>query len=131
MPLNYSDWWNYGYKNVADYIKTVGDRYQNIFIFDDGGMPYIYLLFYGQIDPASYQKYAVRSYIPDQFGFEHVDSYLKYYFPYDRKWKDYKDNLLPKSLYVVPIRQEADDRNYLNTISSPTGKVLFKLFSHD
>lgn len=128
LPLNYSDWWNYGYKDVVNYVKTVADNYKNIVLLDDGGMPYAYLLFFNQVNPDTFQKNAIRNYVADRYGFEHVDSYLKYYFTNERKWNDFKDNLQSETLYIVPIRQAPDERNYIKTISSPAGKILFKIF---
>ncbi len=63
----------------------------------------------------------------DRFGFEHVDSYLNYYFTNELKWNDMKENLQSGTLYIVPIRQAPDERNYIKTISSPAGEILFKI----
>ncbi len=55
-PIEYSRWWQYGYKQVVSQIKEYEDNYQKIIVTYAYDQPYIYFLFYNQIDPAWYQK---------------------------------------------------------------------------
>jgi hypothetical protein len=48
----------YGYKNAINYVIKNKDRFNNIFITDYYGQPYIYYLFYSQYSPVKYQQHA-------------------------------------------------------------------------
>ena len=88
-------------------------------------MPYIYLLFYGKIDPNLYQTTALRNYHADEFGFERVEEFGKYLFPDNRKWQDEKNNLQPKTLYVIPAKDTDDRMEYLHEIRYPNGQLKY------
>lgn len=129
LPKKHTDWWNYGWKPAAEYVQKVQAQYSNIVIIDTGGMPYVYFLIYNKYDPAVFQKEAVRTYISDRFGFENVYGFEKYIFITDNSWQDLKKNLLPNSLYLVPIQQSIDDRDYIEEIKYPDGRPAIKVFS--
>ncbi len=128
LPADHADWWNGGMKETAKYVLSVSEKYDNVVFLDKDGMPYIYLLFYGKIDPNLYQKMALRNYHADEFGFERIEEYGKYLFPDNRKWQDVKNNLQPKTLYVVPAKDTDDGLDYLHEIRYPNGKLRYKLF---
>lgn len=48
----------FGYKEAIDYVIQNKDRFNNIFITDYYGQPYIYYLFYSQYPPSKYQQQA-------------------------------------------------------------------------
>jgi 4-amino-4-deoxy-L-arabinose transferase-like glycosyltransferase len=48
----------YGYKQAAEYLIKNQDRFQNIYMTDYYGQPYIYYLFYSQYSPLKYQQTA-------------------------------------------------------------------------
>ncbi len=130
LPKEHSDWWNWGWKQVVNYISGIEGRYDNVIVADMNGMPYIYFLFYNKYNPALYQKQAVRPYVPDRFGFEHVEGFGKYWFPNNFEWKYVKDNLQNNTLYVVPFEQAAGDKSYIKEIRNPASKSLFKIFKN-
>jgi hypothetical protein len=101
LPKQYADWWGYGWKQTTQYLKDHSEEYQNIITYDIG-MPYIYFLFYLDYSPDDYQKNAVRSYNPDEFGFEHVDSFDKYIFKDRSEWEIDKNNMFLNTLYIIP-----------------------------
>lgn len=127
MPEKRADIWNYGWREAAEYISSVQDRYENIFISDKNGMPYVYLLFYNKVDPSLFQKTAVRKYQSDEYGYEHVDSFGKYIFFRDPPWSMWKDNLLPRSLYVISPGEESETGRADHIVNYPDGRpaVLF------
>lgn len=122
LPLHDAAWWNYGWKQAAEIVNKSENKYDNIIVSDINGMPYIYFLFYGKTDPEYYQKEAVRTYISDRFGFEHVDGYGKFIFSGDNFWQFVKNPLAGKTLYITP----ADNRQGLTgsffTIKYPDGR---------
>lgn len=131
MPQTYPRWWNWGWKQVVQFIDPIAHRYDNIVIFDTNGMPYIYTLVYGHTDPGGYQRTAVRTYVADRFGYEHVEGYGKYIFPSDRSWADLKDDPLPGSLYVVPGEMAGEGGGAFHTLYYPDGMVMAKFFSYE
>lgn len=74
----YSGEWQYGYKDSIEYVRSVQDKYDNIYITSDMGRPYIYYLFYMKTSPRIFrEKNIVRR---DSFGFATVDEFEKYKF---------------------------------------------------
>lgn len=130
-PKSYADVWNFGWENLVYYLNGHENKYEQVMIADIG-MPYSYILFYKQIDPNFYQKRSVRSYRPGEFGFEHVENFDKYYFLTDFNWKYIKEDLKPKTLYVVPAGQTVpSDKNLIYEIKYPDGKIAYKLFGYE
>lgn len=80
--------WECGYKEVTDYVKTNYNRFDNFYVTDRNGEPYIFFLFYLKYDPAKYQKVA-RISGPDDFGYGQVGGFDKFHFKFDYNpaWK--------------------------------------------
>jgi len=63
-PKHFSEYWQYGYKEIAQYSCQNKDKYDEIIISEtfgsDGplnsGLPYLYILFYCKYDPSEYFK---------------------------------------------------------------------------
>lgn len=130
LPLSHAEWWNYGWKEAVFEISKIQNNYDNI-IVPEVNMPYIYFLFYLKYNPAKFQKEAIRTYVADQFGFEHVDAFDKYFFPGDFRWEDTKDSLVGKSLYVIHEQKAPKDVIFDHVVSYPDGKPVIKLFPND
>lgn len=131
LPAEHSNWWNFGWKETAEYVRLINSRYDDIVVFDMSGMPYIYFLFYDRVEPALFQKSAVRTYVADRYGFEHVESYDKLIFLHDQEWKYVKSNPQKKTLYIVPADQAVDDVNYVKAIYYKNNEIKLKLFSYE
>lgn len=78
-PYEFSSEWQYGYKESIVYAASVEKKYDEIYVTSNLGRPYIYYLFYNQVDPAFFRKTAKIA--RDPFGFVKVLSYGKYRFP--------------------------------------------------
>lgn len=77
-PIIYAREWQYGYKQAIQYVNSVKGDYEKIYITEDLGRPYIYILFYGQEQPENFMGSAkIRR---EAAGFVHVDSFGKYIF---------------------------------------------------
>lgn len=74
--------WQCGYKELADYVKQNYNRFDRFNITERHGQPYIYMLYYLQIDPASYQRQAKIT-GPDKYGFGQVDQFDKFNFKFN------------------------------------------------
>lgn len=132
LPANHADWWNYGWRQSVEYVKSVESKYNNVIVSDTSGMPYIYFLFYNKYPPLAFQKEAIRSYVADRFGFEHVLGFGKYLFQSDFDWKFIRNNNKQiNTLYVVPASQVPDDTDYIKAIYYPNGKIAVKIFAYE
>lgn len=131
LPKDFANFWNYGWKEVVNYTASVENKYDNIIVADVNGMPYIYFLFYELYNPANYQKEAIRTYVADRFGFEHVEGFGKYLFPNNFHWKYVKDNLQKSTLYVVPADQAKEEGGFTEEIKFPNGKTAYKIFEYE
>lgn len=79
-PNKYSREWQYGYKQVVNYMISVQDKYDLIVFTRFYGEPHMFTLFYSKYDPAKYQT------DPNLVRFEQNDwvwvtNFDKYYFP--------------------------------------------------
>ncbi len=79
-PINYSKDWQYGYKQVVDFISKHKDEYDQIIFTRHYGEPHMFTLFYLNYDPERYQNN------PNLIRFETYDwvrvlRFDKFYFP--------------------------------------------------
>lgn len=79
-PINYSRDWQYGNKQVVEYIKENQDKYDFVVFTRTYGEPHIFTLFNLKYDPAKFQN------IPnlerfETFNWVRVLRFDKYYFP--------------------------------------------------
>lgn len=72
--------WQCGYRELGDYIKKNYKNFDKFYITKKNGQPYIFLLFYLQYDPKKYQKELKTLTLPDEYGFNQVFSFDKFYF---------------------------------------------------
>ncbi len=54
MNIEYSKYWQYGYKQAVDYAEAHRDEYKKIVVSTDLEQPYIFFLFYSTYDPKKY-----------------------------------------------------------------------------
>ncbi|MCR4264365.1 MAG: hypothetical protein NUV98_06640, partial [Candidatus Roizmanbacteria bacterium] len=80
-PKEYSEHWQYGYKEAVAYAQSEYNNYDAIIFTTDLGRPYIYTLFYTAYDPARFRSSAQIE--REVYGFVHVNQFDKYYFTRD------------------------------------------------
>ncbi|MDO8659096.1 MAG: glycosyltransferase family 39 protein [Candidatus Parcubacteria bacterium] len=74
----FSGEWQYGYKDSIEYVKSIEANFDNIYITNAMGRPYVYYLFYTKTDPRIFRKDSdVKR---NTFGFVTVDRFGKYNF---------------------------------------------------
>lgn len=90
--------WQVGYRELVSYVSTNYNKFNEIYITNKHGQPYIFYLFYTKYNPSDYQKKAQLS-APDQYGFGQVKALdkLQFEFPFnkDKKgvvWIGYPDD---------------------------------------
>lgn len=97
FPIKRASVWGGGYANLISLLK--GSRNfdaQEIVMSRPEYSPYIYFLFYQGVDPAYFQKSAVRYPVTDE-GFQHVEKFGNYSF----RRIDWADDLaIPNRLYI-------------------------------
>ncbi len=81
FPIEWSGEWQYGYKEMVNFVTVNQDKYDHIFVTDSLGRPYIFFAFYNKIPLQNFlsQKVATR----DWFGFWKVKSLGKINFDLD------------------------------------------------
>jgi hypothetical protein len=102
-PVHYSHYWMYGFKQIAQYLWQNQDKYDRIIVDADfgieakniTGIPFAYLLTYGQVDPKIIQT--ARQNSKEEFGFENF-IFREVYWPKD---KDLKNTLLVASFWQL------------------------------
>jgi len=111
-PSTYASEWQYGYKQAIQYAELHKQKYENIYMTQDFGRPYIYALFFGRYPEGSLTDADITR---EAFGFVHVNSFGKYKFlnqlPNDKK----------NSLYINTSGKEPRDAKILETIKLPNG----------
>ncbi|MEK7165452.1 MAG: glycosyltransferase family 39 protein, partial [Patescibacteria group bacterium] len=131
LPKEHAHWWHYGYKELISFAKDHDNRYDTIYISGRASVPYVFLLFYNQIDPNRVQKEIRRDLNDDEYGFEHVTAFGKYEFPRYFSWKSDGETLLPQTLLVLTEHEDDPTGEHIRGVGNiryPNGKVAFKLF---
>ena len=137
-PYRYSQSWQYGYKQVADYLKTKYSDYDAIVVTKKYGEPHEFLLFFWIWDPNVYQKdpNLVRFSQSDWFW---VDRFDKFYFMNDwdipketnKPWKLESGRTTPivggKTLLITSPGNYPPDWRKLETVNFLDGSVAFEI----
>lgn len=138
---NYSESWQYGYKQVAEYLMENKDNYAKVVMTKKYGEPHEFLLFYLKVDPKSYidDKNLNRFYQSDWWW---VDGFDKYYFVNDwdipktgskfvQESKKTVDCRQAKCLLVTSPGNAPDTWRKIKTIDFQNGKSVFELYENN
>lgn len=120
-PLNFSGAWQFGYKQAIESIKPLYRDSDQIIVSNSLGRPYIYALFYLQVEPEEYWK--DRNVYKDNFSFIHVDNFGKF------RFVDSIDpgNVKGKSLFIMPPGLTPTNANIIKEIKDPKGNTVFEI----
>lgn len=118
FPKEYSGEWQYGYKEMVQKITKTESNYENIYITTNYGRPYIYLLFYSDVNPS---EYAIKAdVLKDEFGFYNVNGFKNY------KFVDaLPSSLPPNSAVVFPKDSIPENLKTRSTIDFLNGQNAF------
>ena len=123
-PRLYSGEWQYGYKDSIEYVATVEDKYDAVYITDVLGRPYAYYAFYTQEDPRKFRESAQVK--RDVFGFVSVESFSKYHFAKDiHEIKPDAGNIL----YINTPGKVPGDANILETFTLRDGNPVLVAYT--
>ncbi|MCJ7740228.1 glycosyltransferase family 39 protein, partial [Candidatus Microgenomates bacterium] len=119
-PIEYSYWWQYGYKEAVAEVAKIEKNYDKVFVTYQYDQPYIYFLFYNQVDPAWYQKnWGGGEVMREQRSFG------KYVFR-DLDWDE--DSEMSKVILMGTASEIPEGASGLvKTINYPDGSVAFRL----
>lgn len=118
-PKEYSQEWQYGYKQVVNEVTQIEDNYDKVVVTYKYDQPYIYFLFYKLTDPTWYQSLwngqdvqrANRAY--GKYEFRNID------------WKN--DQTLKNTLFVASPGEIPDNSSVIKTINFQDGTEAFKI----
>lgn len=119
-PVFYSYEWQYGYKEAVKEAELHKKDYDVIAFTESYGRPYIYTLFYGDLQPEQYWKDSVVT--RDIFGFYTVSKAGKYVF---RKKLESPEDVGKKVLYVGREEEIPQDTKIFKKIYFLDGNVAF------
>ena len=91
FPVKWSGEWQYGSKQMVEYVTKVKDDYDYVFVTDGLGRPYIFFALYDKLTPAEFLR--IRQASRDWFGFWKVERLGKIFFGMD-KLKEARGNIL-------------------------------------
>jgi len=115
----FSGEWQYGYKDSIEYVKSVEENFNRVYVTSDMGRPYIYYLFYTKTDPRIFREDSqVRR---DAFGFVTVDRFGKYNFLNERI--KVNSGLNSKNLFVKTSGNVPPKVNILKTFYLLNGSI--------
>lgn len=133
---NYSFSWQYGYKEVMNYIKDNYSSYDKIIITKKYGEPHEFLLFYLKWNPLEYNSdpNLIRFY---QSGWYWVDRFDKFYFVNDWQVREMKlesggnvDCNQVKCLLITSPGNYPNNWKKLSTINFLDGKPAFEVLDN-
>lgn len=135
-PGQYSQAWQYGYKEVVSYAKSNYNKYDKIIITKKYGEPHEFLLFFMAWDPITYQsdKSAIKF---NQSSWWWVDKFDKFYFINDWQVKNLKlesggfidcDKL--RCLLITSPGNYTPQWKLLETISFLNGDKAFEILNN-
>lgn len=132
-PRVYARDWQYGYAQVASYLKDHENEYDKIVVTKWYGEPQLFLAFYNHWDPTWYvqeNKANLRYESEGQVWLDQLTEYNigKYTFKYLDWSKETRDH---KTLYIGKFDDFPGDVHVLERIVFPDGTVAFYLVSGD
>ena len=121
-PLNYSDQWQYGYKQAVETVSPLYDGADHVVVSNFLGRPYIYFLLYNKVDPKQFwQKSNVTT---DNFKFIHVNSFDKYIFADEPA----SVKVSGKIIYVNQPGSAPKGASQVIKINDLSGKPVFEIY---
>lgn len=122
---NYSQAWQYGYKQAVEFVKTNQADYDQIVFTKKYGEPHEFALFYLQYNPYKYQtdKNLIRYKRSDWFW---VDRFDKFVFVNDWEIKE-KTAGMRNILLITSPGNYPPNSHYLDAINFLNGKIAFEI----
>ncbi len=125
-PKQYSQSWQYGYKEVVNYIKQNESSYDQILITKKYGEPHEFILFYLPYEP---QQLLNNNIVWDfHANWYWVDQIDKYHFINDWEVKEKTKNITDKTLLITsPFNYNSNKNKLLKTINFKDNTPAFDI----
>lgn len=75
MNVEYAEYWQYGYKDLVEYLRPIEGKYDKIVVTPAYDQPYIYFLYYKQYDPRVWINNGEFNKGFDKYEFRKMDWY--------------------------------------------------------
>lgn len=118
----FSGEWQYGYKESIAFVSSVQNQYENIYMTESLGRPYVYYLYYLQYPPKKFREEA--KIYREVFGFVHVQSFAKFHFT-DQIGK-VDDN---KALYITAPGERPSSSNIVKEFKLLNGHIALVAYT--
>ena len=121
-PKAYPEAWEYGIKDLVDYLKPIKGNYDKIYVTEKYDQPYIIFLFYLKYPPQKFQEEAILT-ARDKFGFSTVRDFDNFHFE-NIVWDNLKDK---KNVLVCGTDEEIlNVSGIVKIINFRNGEPAFK-----
>jgi hypothetical protein len=122
-PIEYGDYWQYGYKDVFKTTKDLEGKYSKVLVTYHYDQPYVYYLYYNAIDPSWYQK---------NWDFNNngtLPRMHRFIGKYEFRNIDWTQDKKLKNTLIVGTPQEipANTQNIIEEIKFPDGSIAFRI----
>ena len=117
--------WQYGFDQVADYIKENGDKYDPIIISNRYDQPYIIMAFFLQYPPDKFQQ-EIKLEPRDKFGFSTVNAFGKLRFK-EINWQ--QDSQQKNTLIITTEEGVPSNIKPIHVVNFPNNQPAFKFYS--
>jgi len=122
MPRQYSQDWQYGYKQAIEKVEALKDNYDKIVFTDEYGRAYVYVLWYGNYSAVEFwEKGDTRR---DIFGFYNTYSFDKYVF---EDPKSYVSQANEKVLFVAGKNGLPSGVHVIDSVDFLDGSMGFEI----
>jgi 4-amino-4-deoxy-L-arabinose transferase-like glycosyltransferase len=113
--------YQYGMKEVVEYIETHQVEYESVYMSRDVNQPFIYILFYTRYDPVRW--HAIEK-IRNMKEWGAVFEFDKYKFVLNIDM----DSLPEKALYITSADYHVKNKKLLKEIIAPDGRIQFRIW---
>lgn len=122
-PKTFPQAWEYGFRELVEYLKPIKDDYSKIYVTERYDQPYILFLFYLRYPPQNFQKEVILT-PRDKFGFSTVRDFANFHFE-NIDWKKLENQ---KNILIIGTEEEIPSQaKTIKTIYFPNGKPAFKV----
>lgn len=122
-PQAYPLAWEYGFEQVVDYVKEVGENYDDIYVSEKLDQPYVMFLFYLKYPPEVFQKEVVLT-PRDKFNYSTVRNFGKYHFQ-AINWEELKEQ--PRALVIGLEEEIPPSAKLIKNIYFPRGDIAWQI----
>jgi len=127
-PKRDTDNWNWYAKPLVEKINQLQNQYQAVYLAGKTWSPYIYFLFYNQVEPKTLTSELVYDPV-DWEGFQHVNQWRNVYFgeiPWSLGETQTNKNLFIIKQSELPIdHQNLLETNLVYTLSNPDSNIVW------